>query len=179
MNWPHPKHVSRCGASVTSRSAAGRLVCRPIRYPSPVSAAAPPWSAQRFPVYASLSRGFCRPSFFAGRPALLPPDAKRVFVALSGALAGALHAVAQAMEETADRRGIVGHPKGASVPLADPLARPGLPAQPVRFRPTIQERRHLGALFQRELGRRAGGRGPDGDAALPLPPALGPVRATG
>src|SRR6266851_8806807 len=46
MNWPHPKHVSRCGASVTSRSAGGRLVCRPIRYPSPVSAAAPPCLAQ-------------------------------------------------------------------------------------------------------------------------------------
>ena len=49
-------------------------------------------------------------------------------------------------------RGIIGDPKGASDHLADPLARPDLPAKPVRFRPTVQERRQLGELLGVSLG---------------------------
>jgi hypothetical protein len=62
------------------------------------------------------------------------------------------------MEEAADVRRIIGDPKGASDDLADSFACPDLPAKPVCFRPTIQERRHLGELVRRELGGGARGR---------------------
>src|SRR5262249_36777929 len=104
-------------------------------------------------------------------PALLPPDANGALVALGGALDGTLHAVAQAMQQTTDVRGIRGDPKGAADHLADSFARPGLPAKPRRLRSTVQERGQLSQLLRREFGRGAGG-------WMPTQPFLYPLRSS-
>jgi hypothetical protein len=129
-----------------------------------------------------------RSLFFDGWPALLPPDPHGLLAALGGTLDGAWHAGAQAMQAATGGRGIIRDVQTCAESLHPPVctstpvhACPRLSTKPVRFRPTLQERRELGPLLQRELeGGTRGWVPPLGAAAvLPLRPPPAPARATG
>jgi hypothetical protein len=75
------------------------------------------------------------------------------------------------MQQTADMRGIIGHPKGAPDHFTDPLARPDLAPKAIRLGSTVEQGGQLSTLFGGELRRAArGGMRPQ--------PFLDPVRAS-
>src|SRR5260370_31130598 len=109
-------------------------------------------------------------AFFERRPATLPPAPNGRLVPLRRPLDGPLHTVAQRMQQTADMRGIIGHPTGAPDDLTHPLARPDLAPKAIRLGSTVEQGGQLSTLFGGELRRAArGGVGP--------PPFLCPAPA--
>src|SRR5260370_173600 len=78
-------------------------------------------------------------------------------VPLRRPLDGPLHAVAQRLQQTADMRGIIGHPTGAPDHFTDPLARPDLAPKAIRLGSTIEQGGQLSTLFGGELRRAARG----------------------
>src|SRR5260370_16957952 len=94
-------------------------------------------------------------AFFERWPATLPPAPNGRLVPLRRPLDGPLHTVAQRLQQTADMRGIIGHPTGAPDHFTDPLARPDLPPKAIRLASTIAQRAHLTTLLRRTPRRPA------------------------
>jgi hypothetical protein len=119
-----------------------------------------------------------RPSaagFFPGWPALAPPRGAGGRVALGGARARVLDALADGMPQPTDVGGMGGDAKRAADDGGDPPAGPDRAAEAVGLCPALPQGGELGQLRGGELGgRTGGGMAPQGRYAL-LVPALEPL----